>query len=93
MLKIAEYNKITGKKIELSELEKFGFKNDKWWYNNLYTKVICKGIRGQQFEIIIDKNRCINGYSEGADGDGEGEYIDDTLYDLIEAGYVEKVEE
>ena len=26
MLKIAEYNKITGKKIELSELEQFGFK-------------------------------------------------------------------
>ena len=25
MLKIAEYNKITGKKIELSELERFGF--------------------------------------------------------------------
>ena len=77
--------------IDLKELEKFGFKNDKWWYNNLYTKVICEGRRGQQFEIIIDENRYIYGYSEGADGDGEVEYIDDTLYDLIQAGYVEKV--
>ena len=32
MLKIAEYNKITGKKIELSELEKFGFKEEHWGY-------------------------------------------------------------
>lgn len=27
MLRIREYNKITGKKIELEELEKFDFKN------------------------------------------------------------------
>ena len=34
MLKIAEYNKITGKKIGLSELEKFGFNVDMYnlWY-------------------------------------------------------------
>ena len=93
MLKIAEYNKITGKKIELKELEEFGFKNNKWWYKDLYTKVICKGRRGQQFEIIIDKDKYINGYSEGADGDGEITYLDDTIYDLITNGYVEKVEE
>ena len=92
MLKIAEYNKITGKKIELSELEKFGFEKNKW-YNNLYTKVICEGRRGQYFELIINYDRKILGFSEGADGSGEESYIDDTLYDLIEQGYVEKVEE
>ena len=32
MLKIAEYNKITGKKIELSELKQFGFKEEHWGY-------------------------------------------------------------
>ena len=92
MLRIPEYNTKTGKKIELEELEQFGFEKNKW-YNELYTKVIYEGRRGQRFEIIIDKQKYINGYSEGADGDGETDYLDDTLYDLQEAGYLEKVEE
>ena len=32
MLKIAEYNKITGKKIELSDLKQFGFEEEHWGY-------------------------------------------------------------
>lgn len=79
--------------VDLKDLEKFGFKKYDWDYGYFYTKVICEGRRGQQFEIIVADNRTINGYSEGADGDGEVSCLDDTLYDLIEAGYVEKVEE
>ena len=33
MLRIVEYNKITGKKVDLKELEKFGFKENE---NGLY---------------------------------------------------------
>ena len=32
MLKIAEYNTITGEKIDLKELEKYGFKEEHWVY-------------------------------------------------------------
>lgn len=82
MLKIAEYNKITGKKIELSELEKFGFeiiiKNKQLlyvWKNKYLINVI--EINAKTREIINLGDRC-------------GTVV---LYDLIEAGYVEKVEE
>lgn len=89
MLKIAEYNKKTGKKIELNELEQFGLKKNQ--YEEL-SKIIYEGRRGQAFEIIINEyNRRIDGYSYGSDGDGEEQPIDDTLYDLIEAEYVERV--
>lgn len=90
MLKIAEYNIVTGEKIELKELEQFGFIKNKW-YNNLYTKVICEGRRGQQFELIVDEDRIINGYSEGADGDGEMAYLDNTLFDMMKYGFIERV--
>lgn len=78
--------------IDLKELEKFGFK-PYWFYDDNLYKTICKGRRGQQFDLIIDTDRSLVGYSEGADGDGEESYIDDTLYDLIKADMVEKVEE
>lgn len=92
MLRIAEYNKITGKKIELKELEKFGLRKNKWWCKGLYTKIICESGEGrQQFIIIIDKDRYINGYSEDFSVIGKIAYLDDTLYDLITNGYVEKV--
>ena len=46
MLKIAEYNTITGEKVELKELEKYGFEeyNDCWQrdYNNGYATNIYK---------------------------------------------------
>ena len=91
MLRIAEYNKITGKKIELKDLEKFGFRKNKWWLKGLYTKSICEGAIGQRFSIIIDKDRYINGYSEDFSAIGKIAYLDDTIYNLIGAGYVEKV--
>ena len=86
MLRIAEYNKITGKKIELKELEKYGFN----LIGGVYYKTIYEGRRGQDFELVIYNDRFIQGYSNGTDGSGEENYIDDTLYDLIKDGFVEK---
>lgn len=82
MLRIAEYNTKTGKKIDLKELEKFGFDlemNTEDEYDQLY----CFDSR-----LMFDKT----------DNDiiipmFEEEKALDTLYDLIETGYVEKVEE
>lgn len=84
MLKIKE-------SVDLKELEKFGFDyNDKY---KEYWKIICEGRRGQCFSITINEDRYLWGFAEGADGSGEESYIDDTLYDLIKADMVEKVEE
>ena len=91
MLRIREYNKITGKKIDLKELEKFGFEykenkrlplNSVWNYED-YLEV--KGNKEQIYIRAFD-NREIPVFSE------YGKAID-KLYDLITAGYVEKVEE
>ena len=78
--------------VDLKELEKFGFKLNEW---NEYRKIICEGRRGQCFELIVfnGNNRTLYGFANGADGDGEEDYIDDTLYDLIKANLVEKVDE
>lgn len=77
--------------VDLKELEKYGFEKDKW---GEYHKTICEGRRGQFFELVVSECfRKISGWSEGADGDGEEAYIDDTLYDLIKDGLVEKVVE
>ncbi|HHX69672.1 MAG TPA: hypothetical protein GX708_16700 [Gallicola sp.] len=75
--------------VDLKELENFGFELDE--YGN-YRKIIYTGRRGQCFELLINiKYRELLGYSEGADGDGEEDNIDDTLYDLIKADLVEKI--
>lgn len=84
MLKIRE-------DVELIELEKYGFKYDKFYIG--YAKTICYGRRGQQFDLIIDDDRVLLGYAEGADGDGTDGIIDNTIYDLIKADLVVKVEE
>lgn len=89
MLRIAEYNIVTGKKIELKELEKYGFNLT----GGVYYKTIYEGRRGQDFELVIYNDRFIQSYSNGADGDGEENYIDDTLYDLIKDGFIEKVDD
>lgn len=76
--------------VDLKELEKFGF--DKW--KTEYSKLICEGRRGQCFIVSVfenDSKRILWGYAVGADGSGDTAYIDNTLYDLIEAGLVEKV--
>lgn len=77
--------------VDLKELEKYGFTLNTF---NEYSKIICKGRRGQCFELIVfnGDNRTLYGFAYGADGDGEEDYIDDTLYDLIKADLVEKVE-
>ena len=75
--------------VSLKELENYGFK----LIGGVYYKTICEGRRGQSFELIIYNDRFIQGYSNGADGDGEEDYIDDTLYDLIKADLIEKVDE
>lgn len=82
MLKIAKYNTITGEKIDLKELEKYGFNNK---YNNdgSYEKVVDYGRT-----LWVEKNRCI-----GLEDSMSYFNIGDTLYDLINDGLVEKVEE
>ena len=84
MLKIRE-------DVSLNMLEKYGFKYSKYYLG--YTKTICYGRRGQQFDLIIYDDRILSGYAEGADGDGKDGIIDDTIYDLIKADLVVKVEE
>ena len=84
MLKIRE-------DVDLKELEKYGFEYNKYYMG--YTKTICYGRRGQQFDLIIDNDRILSGYAEGADGSGEEGIIDDTIYGLIKADLVVKVEE
>lgn len=77
--------------VNLNVLEKYGFEEDRW---KCYVKTICEGRRGQSFELIISSNsRALEGFSNGADGSGEEGYLDNTLYDLIKDGLVEKVEE
>ena len=83
MLKIRE-------DVNLEELEKYGFEYNKFYMG--YTKTICYGRRGQQFDLIIDDDRILSGYAEGDDGSGEEAIIDDTIYDLIKADLVVKVE-
>lgn len=75
--------------VDLDILSGYGF-----GYNsifNLYEKEIYSGRRGQNFILIINKFGEIKGYANGADGDGEDDFIDDTLYDLIKDELVEKV--
>ena len=87
MLKIAEYNKITGKKIELSELEKFGFTEYKDSYKRDYNNDYLTSVDKQTREILkVDYEWSFL----------ENKYYKNStykIYDLIESGYVEKVEE
>ena len=76
--------------VDLKELEKYGFKYSRYYLG--YAKTICYGRRGQQFDLIIYDDRILSGYAAGADGDGEESAIDDTIYDLIKADLIVKVE-
>lgn len=92
MLRIAEYNKITGEKVDLKELEKFGYFFDK--KDNTYIKKIHKTSDYTYFTVYINlKNRRI----EVSDGYSYSFYINDEdtekyIDDLIQAGLVEKGE-
>lgn len=82
MLKIAEYNTITGKKVELSELAKYGFIKDN--YNVLYN------YQQNRFTgIRIEKETRRIGIYNSADIIVEKETLT-KLYDLIKDGYVVK---
>lgn len=73
--------------VDLEELEKFGFSTNR--YNPLsYVKKVylCNEDDDKNFYHIDKKSRKI----ELTRLDGE---LDDTLYDLITAGLVEKIEE
>lgn len=96
MLKIAEYNKITGKKIDLKEFEKFGFEvfnqstARKIYYENI--PPVCM----EDDTYFMIEHREIWFIENGAKESNEryfGNPQFDDLYDLIQAGYVEKVEE
>jgi hypothetical protein len=76
--------------VDLKELEKYGFELNKW---DEYRKEICGGRRGQSFDLIINADRIIWGFAYGADGSGEEDCLDNTLYDLIKADLIEKVDE
>ena len=88
MLKIAEYNQITGEKIDLKELENFGFVEKR-----KYTRKDNIAIEKETRILLI---QAIN-YSPYGDRyplnnkmNGSMIYINDILYDLIQAGLVEK---
>lgn len=83
MLRVAEYNKVTGEKIKLSELEKFGFNVDMY---NLWYEYHSK--ENNKDSIIVNiENRKLSFY-QNYNGKSY-----DLLYDLIEQGYVEKVDD
>lgn len=99
MLRIAEYNRITGEKVELGELKKFGFKNTKnntWYksepnddYDRFETNIVINPMGD------FEKNEIIYEIAD-LDNSEEKNNIDigarlDTLYDLIQAGLVEKM--
>ena len=88
MLKIAEYNTITGEKVELEELEKYGFE-----YNELldeYVIDIATDRRGACVELAI-RRRYLKLDFIGDDTGGSGEdYLDCVIYDLIKDGLVIK---
>lgn len=89
MLRIREYNKITGKKIDLNELKNFGFIKYKSIDDGELYWCICDLFIGKDRRILQD------------DGINPCKSIDyqlskteiEIIYDLIVAGYVEKVEE
>ena len=109
MLKIAEYNKVTGEKIELKELEQFGFENDEtsnnvpldFWgdekdyhFENTYFKCVAIGRRGQWYYLLVDKEtRILSIYSTKPDGSGTNGELDNTLFDMTKYGFVEKVDD
>ena len=88
MLKIAEYNQITGEKIELKELEKFGFVEKRKYIrkDNLAIEKETKTLLIQAINYSPYGDR----YPLNNKKNGLMIYVNDTLYDLIQAGLVEK---
>ena len=85
MLKIAKYNTITGEKIDLKELEKYGFiynsEYKEWYSEDSYTAKFCIEEEGKLARILR--------ISDDIYDSSELE----TLYDLIKDGLVIEEEE
>lgn len=92
MLKIAEYNTITGEKVELKELEKYGFKYElgKYYIESVrkpmpsesyhIKKHLAYTIPSKTRKIKIHKNSICWEYDNGLD----------IIYDLIKDGFIIK---
>lgn len=72
--------------INLEELEKFEFKPRYYLNEKVYEKKLEKGLFYKEYIIIWWKDREIQIRNNG-------QILLNTLYDLIQAGFVEKVEE
>lgn len=85
MLRIAEYNTITGEKIDLTELEKYGFNNK---YNNdgSYEKVIDYGET-----IWVDNDDKTIWLESGMSAIEDEKILEPLIQDLIKDGLIEKV--
>ena len=61
---------------------------------NTYLKKIGNGRRGQCYYLLVHiESKIISVYATSPDGDGCSCELDNTLYDLIQAGLVVKVDE
>lgn len=100
MLKIAEYNKKTGKKIELKELEDYGFEIG---YDYQYEKMHVDNYYNGSKSVVIDEETkeifivCYNFSYDETNGTQKivtkEQYIKKYIKDLITDGYIEKAEE
>ena len=100
MLKIAEYNTITGEKVELKDLEKYGFtiKYDEYTGepNILEKRFLIFGFptpkitfkKKIRIRIFSDKIFWVSSF-ENMDKDSFNKW-QDTLYDLIKDGFIIK---
>lgn len=80
--------------VDLKELENHGFLKESWFDNQIvYVKPILDKFKKNNYKIAEiqiskqDKEIMLDYYEQ------YNTYFDDTLYDLIQAGLVEKVEE
>lgn len=89
MLRIVEYNKITAKKVDLKELEKFGFIKSRNIDDGELYWCICDLFIGKDRRILQDDgiNPCKSIEYQLSENEIE------IIFDLTIAGYVEKFEE
>ena len=94
-------------RIDLEELEKFGFeKLEDWFKEELKDDKNCWKVdeieyiadfgcgcrRGQTYYIYVSENRELFVNSTSADGSGCETEVDSVVFDLIQAGLIEKVD-
>lgn len=73
--------------VDLKELEKYGFKLVKGYNYDFYEKTSNENIELKYYVDIDLRNISVTTY------DGDEIELDNTIYDLIKDGLVEKVEE